>query len=165
MRFTTFAILAVLAFPAVANADLRSNLAKSRHLWATVNICDTQKHPDAIGIRASMPGTGVKKQRMYMRFRVEYRNAAGKWAKFSGKGPDSRFQPVGPARFKARQSGWEFPFDPDKGDQYTLRGVVTFQWRRGPRIIATVSEPTTAGHGVAIADPEGYSAAACDVKG
>ena len=42
---------------------------------------------------------------------------------------------------------------------------MTFQWRRGPRILATTQEATTAGHGVSIADPEGYSAAACDVKG
>ena len=165
MRSTLFAVTALLAFPAAAAADLESNLKKSRHLWATVNICDTEKHPDAIGIRASMPGTGVRKQRMFMRFQLQYRNAEGKWAKFSGRGPDSRFQPVGPARFKARQSGWLFPFDPDVGDVYTLRGVVTFQWRRGPRILATVQEVTTPGHGVAIADPEGYSAAACDVKG
>ena len=165
MRSIVLALSALALTPAVAEASLTQNLAKSRHLWATVNICDTKKHPDRIGIRASMPGTGVRKHRMYMRFRVEYRNAEGKWTRFKGTGPDSRFQPVGPARFKARQSGWLFPFDPDKGDKYTLRGIVTFQWRRGPRILATTQEATTAGHGVSIADPAGYSAAACDVKG
>jgi hypothetical protein len=28
-------------------------------LWATVNICDTEKNPDSMGIRAGMPGNGT----------------------------------------------------------------------------------------------------------
>ena len=40
-------------------------------LWATVNSCDTFDSPDAMGIRASMPGNG-RRQRMYMRFSAQW---------------------------------------------------------------------------------------------
>ena len=56
---------------------------RSRDLWATVNICDTAKHPDAIGIRASMPGT-PKHARLAMRFRVQYRTDSGAWVQAGG---------------------------------------------------------------------------------
>lgn len=166
VRVLALSIVLALALPAVAGASLKSTLAKSRHLWATVNICDTAGHPDEIGIRASMPGTGKKSRwRMYMRFRLEYMNAEGTWTKFSGRGPNSGYQPVGPARFKARQSGWLFPFQPGEGQVFKLRGVVDFQWRKGVRPLATLTEVTTSGHHVTIAEPEGYSAATCEIKG
>src|SRR4051812_24300134 len=100
------ALACLLALPGVAGANRSKTLSKSRHLWVTVNICDTAKHPDTLGIRASMPGTGRKKERMYMRFTAEYQAVDGTWKAFSGDGPDSGWQPVGPARYKARQSGW-----------------------------------------------------------
>src|SRR3954463_4177856 len=92
------AIIALLA-PSVASA-------KDAAPWATVNVCDTAKRPDAIGIRASMPGV-PKGARMAMRFRVQFKTEDG-WA--GVKGPGSRRPPVGIARGLAAESGWSFTF-------------------------------------------------------
>ena len=65
-------LLACLLAPAAASA-------RDMDTWATVNVCDTAKQPDTIGIRASMSGLpkGVK---LSMRFRVQYKAADGTWA-------------------------------------------------------------------------------------
>ena len=52
--------------------------------WATVNVCDTAKQPDTIGIRASMPGT-PKGVRLSMRFRVQYKVDEDTWADVAGR--------------------------------------------------------------------------------
>jgi hypothetical protein len=45
-----------------------------------------------------------------------------------------------------------------------LRGVVSFQWRRGTRVVESVTRPTTAGHrSLAGADPPNFSAATCSI--
>src|SRR5918911_252837 len=55
-------------------------------LWATVNICDTAKNPDTMGIRAGMPGNGTD-QRLWMRFTAEYWSRARQaWTAVSGTG-------------------------------------------------------------------------------
>ncbi len=166
MRFILLPFLLLLLLPASASAKptLEERLAKSRHLWSTVHSCDTKKHPNQLGIRASMPGTGVRAQRMFMRFRAQYK-ADGVWRNFSRNGPDSRWQPVGPAHYKARQSGWFFPFRPKKGQAFELRARVDFRWRRGSRIVAQVKEFSTPGHSARGADPDGYSAATCEIRG
>ena len=46
-----------------------------------------------------------------------------------------------------------------------LRGNVTFEWRRGTRIVYQGQKLTEAGHAdAAQADPPGSSAAACEIK-
>ncbi|HEX2086559.1 MAG TPA: hypothetical protein VHF89_12825 [Solirubrobacteraceae bacterium] len=163
-RLLSACLLALLAFPSAAAADPR----KSRHLWATVNICDTERNPDTLGIRASMPGSGRRRESMWMRFRVQYFSEREQmWHNFTVEGADSG--PVKVARhaaYKARQSGYVFPFSPEVGDRYLLRGSVEFQWRdRRGRVVRRVRELTTAGHHVSVADPEGYSEATCEILG
>src|SRR5689334_5834249 len=68
----TAAALCAVAAPAAVHAADAPTVDESPYLWATINICDTAKHPDTIGIRASMPGSGKAKERMYMRFQVQY---------------------------------------------------------------------------------------------
>jgi hypothetical protein len=152
----------VIAVP----ADART-VDRSRHLWATVNICDTKRYPDTIGIRASMPGSGRTGERMFMRFRVQYLSAEdNRWRDFaSARGTDSGWVSVGSARFKARQSGWTFPFEMEQGGRHELRGVVRFEWRRGRRVVRRAVRRTRAGHRAAFADPRRYSAAACVIRG
>jgi hypothetical protein len=157
--------LAALATVFPATADAQRTVDKSRHLWATVNICDTEKSPDTVGLRASMPGSGRKKERMFMRFRVQYKTADGAWRNFSSPATNSGWQPVGSARYKARQSGWTFPFEPDAGQRFEIRGVVNFRWRRGSKVVRRATKSTTPGHNVSVADPEGYSAATCEIVG
>jgi len=159
-------LILLLALAAPASAAPRT-IDKSRHLWATVNICDTARHPDAMGVRASMPGSGSRRERMYMRFRAQYFSAKENvWKNFTSEALDSGWQRVGSARFKARQSGWTFPRLKLRPEQrYELRGVVRFEWRRGRRVVRKAVKRTTRGHGTAVAEPKGFSAATCRVGG
>ena len=155
--------LLILLVPSTAHAG---TIDKSRHLWATVNICDTPGNPDTVGIRAQMPGSGKSNERMYMRFRVQFLSPAdNKWHNFLAKGTDSGYVSVGSARYKARQSGWTFPFKLEPGQQYKLRGAASFQWRRGTKVVRRAAKRTTKGHRTALSEPKGYSAATCVIKG
>jgi hypothetical protein len=132
----------------------------SRHLWATIDACSPPDKPHMVGIRGSMPGTGLKDEAMYMRFRMQY-ESDGTWH-YIGSSADTGFRLVGAATFKARQSGFYFSIPPVTGTTYVLRGVVNFEWRKATKVELRAQEDTTAGHiSVAGADPKGYSAAAC----
>jgi hypothetical protein len=112
--------------------------ASGPELWATVNICDTPRSPDAMGVRASMPGNGTR-QRTYMRFRAQYWSRSREdWAPVGGSGV-SPWVSVGKARYERRQAGWTFEFaPPPQGVTFTMRAIVEFQWRR-------VEEPVAGG--------------------
>jgi hypothetical protein len=132
-------------------------------LWATVNVCDTADHPDTIGIRGSMPGTGRRDDRMYMRFSVQFQASDGTWRKLS-TGGDSGWERVGRGSWESRQSGWSFRVRPPEGS-VRLRGLVRFQWRRGGRVVRREVRATEAGHrSTAGADPRGYSRGVCVVR-
>ena len=148
-----FAALASLLAPSVA-------AARDPEPWATVNVCDTAKQPDTIGIRASMPGS-PKGVRLSMRFRVQYKVDQDKWADVEGA--DSGWRVLGTAKGVQAESGWSFSFaKPSK--PVTLRGVVRFRWRKGDALPRTDEVATEAGHrSAAGSDPSGYSAATCSL--
>jgi hypothetical protein len=100
-----------------------------RPLWATVNICDTQKSPNALGVRASVPGNGSR-QRIFARYSAQWwRAAKQEWMDVGGSGL-TRWIFLGDADMSARQAGWTFHFvQPPQGKTYVLRGVVELQWR------------------------------------
>src|SRR3954447_3938991 len=81
----------------------RSDIEKSKDLWATVNTCDTANHPNAIGIRGSMPAL-KHRSRLWMRFRVEYQSADHRWHLIRGSA-DSGWQSVGKKRRLVVESG------------------------------------------------------------
>ena len=153
----TVALVVALLSPAGAAARKRESSP-----WATVNVCDTAKHPDAIGVRASMPGT-PKGARLSMRFRVQYRTSDGSWKDVEDA--DSGWRVVGSAKGAPVESGWSFNFaEPAKA--VTLRGVVRFRWRRGDALPRHAELATEAGHrSSAGADPADYSAATCVLGG
>ncbi len=159
------AVAAPAAAPAAAgkSGTLRHSLLQSRELWATVDVCDPADQRDTIGIRGSMPGDGHSKDTMYMGFQLQYLQSSGGWVDLA-HGGSSGFIAVGPAK-TARQAGTSFQLMPAKGKPpYTLRGLVTFQWRNGSRVVHQTTRTTSAGHtGVADADPAGYSAAQCAI--
>jgi hypothetical protein len=146
------ALLVAVAALALAPA---SAAARQDDLWATVNVCDTARHPDVIGIRASMPGT-PRGARLKMRFRAQYRAGSGDWRDVPGT--DSGWRVV---RGNPAQSGWSFTFaHPRK--PVVLRGVVRYRWRKGDVLPRQAEEITESGHrSSAGADPSGYSAATC----
>jgi hypothetical protein len=138
-------------------------LRHSLHLWATIDVCNPADQPDIVGVRGSMPGDGVATDAIYMRFRVQYEDASGTWVDFTG-GLKPGFIKVASAR-RAHQDGWSFQVKPPRGARTTtLRGVVTFEWRRGATVLASISRPTTAGHeSLRGADPPNFSAATCTI--
>jgi hypothetical protein len=153
MRLALPVALVVLALaPAAA-------VARDSAQWATVNVCDSDKQPDAVGIRASMPGT-PKGVRLSMRFRVQYRDGkTGTWADVEGA--DSGWRVVGTGKGTPVESGWSFNFA-HPPNEVTLRGVVRFRWRRGDSLPRSAEIATEAGHrSSAGADPANYSAATC----
>jgi hypothetical protein len=151
-----------LAAPSLALAAAPPPATHSPLLWATIDVCNTKAHPDTVGIRGSMPGTGDAAESMFMQFRVEYLRS-GVWTNIGASG-SSPFEPLGSAAAGARQFGVDFTIAPGAQPHYLLRGVVTFQWRVGARAIATTLRSTTAGHNVgAGADPRGYSASVCSI--
>jgi hypothetical protein len=163
------AIAAAIAAPApvMAAATPRTSaphsLYKSRELWATIDVCNPTDQPNTVGVRGSMPGDGQAHDTMYMSFRLQYEDSAtGKWIDLSSGSTAPTFVSIGAAS-SARQAGRSFQLMPVAGKPaFTLRGVVSFQWRRGATVVHAVSRPTTAGQlSLAGADPTGFSAATC----
>jgi hypothetical protein len=139
------------------------SLLQSRELWATVDVCNPANEPNTVGVRGSMPGDGHEKDAMYMRFQLQYLEAKGDVWTTPVHGADSGFVAVGAAK-AARQGGSSFRLGAAKGTGYTLRGLVTFQWRRAGKVVHQATRMTSAGHrSVAGADPAGYSAAECAI--
>ena len=147
--------------------------AAERHLWATVNICDTVRFPDRMGVRASMPGNGTGQQ-MYMRFKAQYYDRVRRqWLDVRRNGR-SDWLLAGSARFESRQKGYTFAFRaPPLGKSFIVRGVVDFQWRARQRrdgVVRTVvvrreRQVTRRGiRGAYGADPPGYSASTCQIR-
>jgi hypothetical protein len=137
---------------------------RPKDLWATVNVCDTVKHPDMMGVRASMPGDAAN-TKMYMRFIAQYYDRTKQlWSEVSGSGM-SKWILVGSGRYARRQGGYTFAFDaPASGKTFTLRGAVDFKWTKGRRIVRTAHVNTIGGHpGTKGADPSNYSAALCEI--
>ena len=166
----TLPIIVALAVPIfvlpAATGVARSKLASDGGLlWATVNVCDTADHPDTIGIRGSMPGTGYREQEMYMRFQLQYLASYDdkKWHNIGASG-DSGWIDVGSAKYRQRQTGRNFTVRPPDTGAFRLRGAVTFEWRDGTDVVKRARLRTTAGHGnTAGADPKGFSHASCVV--
>ena len=139
--------------------------AKTKNLWSTINVCDSANHPDDVGVAARMPGNGSR-LRMYMRFYVQYRDG-DKW-KFVKNGGRSPWLYVGSAKFSWVERGYTFGFDPPPtGSTYTMRGFVRFEWRRGKtRVVKRTHRYTEKGHkNTSGADPKGYSASKCIMRG
>jgi hypothetical protein len=120
--------------------DLRAAAARSRSkrsgddenrrpFWATVNICDTQKSPNALGVRTSVPGNGSD-QRIFARYTAQWWSGAKqKWLTVGGSGVTG-WVLLGNAHMSTRQAGWTFRFvQPAAGTTYVMRGVVELQWR------------------------------------
>lgn len=174
-RLLATCLLLALALPSAAAArpsrdsttSTEARLKKSRLLWATVNVCDTARHANTMGIRASMPAHGKRSLTLYMRFRAQYfAKADGKWHN-GDKSSDSGWRRVGRARTGARESGYSFSFmPPSDGGAHMLRGAVSFEWRNTKgRAVYRVRELTGAGHKSRVgADPPGFSAGGCEIK-
>jgi hypothetical protein len=143
---------------------------RERDLWATINVCDTALNPDAVGIRASMPGGSG--DRMYMRFGLEFfEEPWGPWVRVSGESA-TRWILAGSARLENRRGGFTFRLrPPPPGSRFLVRGRVDYQWRdrrrtrRGTRTVVVRRETrrTRQGHGTSVGDPPYFSDRVCVV--
>ena len=129
---------------------------RSSALWATVNICDTKRHPDVIGIRGQMPALGFRAA-LSMRIQVDYRSA-GHWKPDPGAREGVE---LGSPRSGSQQGGVTFRFSPPA----VLSGTITFEWRLGNRVIGRATRSTAGGQrGVDAGDPRGFSSASCKIS-
>jgi hypothetical protein len=164
---TTLGAIALLmaALAPGASARRADSIFHNKRLWATVNVCDTVGHPDSIGIRGSIPGSGDKAELMFMRFQVQvFDQADAHWHNLADA--DSGFVEVGSARYKSRQSGNTFTITPPRAgaDPYLLRGAVTFEWREDGEVVRRARKSTAAAHpNTAGSDPAGFTAATCSI--
>jgi hypothetical protein len=159
MRVVAVFVLLLVAAPA---AQAKS---ASKNLWATVNVCDTKKAPNDMGVRARMPGDGTHR-RMYMRFTAQYRAAPGKWKVVRGLGRSPWYY-AGSALFRTQELGYTFSFDkPKPGSSYVMRGLVQFQWRAptSGSVVKRKQRLTEGGHPTKPADPPKYSRATCKIS-
>ena len=136
------------------------NAEQSRSLWATINICDTHKFRNDLGVRGQMPTLGFDAS-MFMVVQVNFWSA-----------DQHRFLPIqsnlattrlslGTNSSGLQQDGAVFPFSAHTG---RLNATVTFIWTRGGKIIGQAVRRTTAGHhDAAHGNPPRYSAAQCRV--
>ena len=127
--------------------------AAERRLWATVNVCDTELHPNEIGIRAALPER--RGRTVLVRFRVQYRDSVdGRWRWV--RAASSGWREVR----RARESGWSFEVA-GEGTQI-LRGVVDYRFSRRGKVVRRARRVTEVGHpNTTGADPEDFSAATC----
>ncbi len=157
---------AALAAPAGAGAAKQPSIYQSKLLWATVNVCDTPKHPATVGIRGSMPGSGSKGETMHMRFQLQYFDQVTRvWHNLAATA-DSGFVQAGEATYRQRQTGRNFVVTPPASGVFILRGAVTFEWRdEDGEVVRRARKRTSAKHGGTVgAEPRGYSAARCRVR-
>lgn len=163
-RLLPATLLALLAWAVAAAAN---PLTESPRLWATVNICDTALHPNGLGVRVSMPGSGRSKERMYVRIRLDYWDGVAlRWAPMT-TGGDSGWLALGSAGYVRRETGRTFAIDPPPaGRSFRFRGRAAYEWRLGKKVVRkafkrTAKRPTKVR--VRDADPKGFSAAECVV--
>lgn len=131
--------LPLLAAVLLADGARAAPLTASPLLWATVNVCDPPSQPDTVGVRGSMPGSGRASEQMFLRFELQYRRAAdGRWVDVG----DSGFVDVGSGRYRARQTGRDFVVAPPASGSFTLRGLVTFEWRRQGKVVRRARRAT-----------------------
>jgi hypothetical protein len=114
-----------------AGAGTKRSEAESedRPFWATVNICDTDESPNALGVRASVPGNGSN-ERIFARYTAQWWSGADQeWKSVGGSGTTD-WVTLGDADMTFRQAGWTFRFvQPPEGTTYVMRGVLELQWR------------------------------------
>jgi hypothetical protein len=129
---------------------------RSPELWATINVCNTRRHPRELGLRAEMPALGFSSS-LYMTFAVYYRSDG----RFKlDPGTTQRVSLGSRSGATVHQAGVTFKFT----QAAVFKGKVMFTWRRAGKLLGRVFRTTTGHHKhVDFADPSGHSAARCTI--
>lgn len=135
------------------------NAERSKRLWATINVCDTRKHPHTIGIRSEAPALGFQAT-ISISIAVDFYSKTDK--RFEPDPNATKMIKVGPVTHGIHQRGVTFRFAPHTG---RLRGTATFSWTRHGKVLGSTKRLTTPSHHDAdFGDPSGFSAATCMIK-
>lgn len=131
---------------------------RSKSLWATVNVCDSRRYPNTIGVRGQMPTLGFPAS-MSMYVQVNYFSNA-----------KQVFEPIRNATMRIgigrsatglEQAGSTFVFPRHTG---LLNATIKFTWARGS-VLAQTARRTTGGHkDVDYSSPPRYSARECRIR-
>jgi hypothetical protein len=171
-RFATgvllFALISVVPSPARGRAPANPtpsqiqsavrSAKQSRRLWATVNICDTHRHPNTIGIRGQAPALGFRAS-ISIAIAIEFFNPSTR--RFAPDPGVKKSISINNVSDGIQQAGVTFQFPRNAG---RLRGSATFSWKRGGKLLGRTDRLTTGGHRNAdFADPHGFSAATCTI--
>jgi hypothetical protein len=133
---------------------------RAKTLWATVNICDSRRDPNTLGIRGEMPSLGFPAW-LSMRIQVNYYSRSKK--KFIPVPGTATVKTIrlGRSRLGLQQGGAVFVFKPHAG---LLDASVEFFWRRSGRLLGSTTQPTAGGHhGADFGSPPRFSAAQCRI--
>jgi hypothetical protein len=137
---------------AVARAE------RSSGLWATVNICNTRKHPDTIGIRAQMPALGFASTMEMVVTLGYYTTSTGSFKPLASSSTPLN---LGQASTGYHQDGVTFTIKPPA----TLNATVQFTWTIGSKVLGSTTRTTVKGRmGVQQGDPPGYSSDVCRIR-
>jgi hypothetical protein len=133
---------------------------RSHSLWATINLCDTRRYPNTVGVRGQMPGLGFPSW-MSMQIHVNY------WSKqkhrFLPSPGSRRLVRLGRSSTLLQQGGALEQFQPHKG--YLFNATIQFIWRRSGKLLGQTTRRTTAGHhGADFGDPKHFSAKQCKIR-
>jgi hypothetical protein len=150
------------AQPTAVRAQIPSSIRLSPALWATIDVCNPPDQRYTVGIRGSMPSDGQAQDKMYMRFRLQRQDPKShRWVDVPGA--NSAYLSMGSAKGGA-EAGQSFTLVRPAGAAFILRGVVSFQWRHGSKVLETLSRATKSGHvSQTGADPPKFSAATCRI--
>ncbi len=145
-----------------SQAQIRSAVRqaeRSSSLWATVNICDSRRYPNMLGIRGQMPSLGFSAS-LSMTIQVNYYSARRR--RFVLDPRTVKTVTPGRSTLRLEQKGATFgPFTPHAG---LFDAVVQFAWWRSGRLLGSETRATTAGHPDAdFGSPRHYSAARCRI--
>jgi hypothetical protein len=134
---------------------------QSHSLWATVNICDTRKYRNDIGVRGQMPTLGFSSA-LSMVVQVNFwSEGRHQYLPIQSNLATTRLS-LGRSANGLQQDGAVFPFSAHTG---LLNATVTFIWTRGGNVIGQTVRRTTAGHTDADhGNPPRFSAAQCRIK-
>ncbi len=129
---------------------------RSKSLWATVNICNSRRYPNTIGIRGQMPSLGFAAW-LSMSIQLNYFDTTKKQFLTDGAAQTIR---LGRSSTKLQQGGetWQF------SGPVLLDATVQFIWRRSGKLLGETTQTTSAGHPSAdFGSPPRYSAEQCQI--
>lgn len=143
--------------PTPAQIDKAVARAKTaRTLWATVNICNSSRYPNTIGIRGQMPSLGFPS---WLSMQIQLNYYAKAKHRFVADPGSVKTIRLGRSSSGLQQGGALYAFKPHAG---LLQATVRFFWRRLGVLLGTTQMLTTAGHPSAdFGSPSRFSAAQC----